>query len=185
MGGRGKRTPRLDHSSNKLRTSSVRKPTPVGWPMRCCSADRWGGTQRAMPGKPAPAVSGSQPAAGGATMIHRPPSGMGASTIVSKASFSTKNRRLRSWSRTQSVANSNRRKGCKSAALSDAARGASTPSGCAEGSIATDYSISSNGSRDGQCACQAGPASAFLEAQLAWSLGMHCWRFDSDSMFTK
>ena len=44
---------------------------------------------------------------------------------------------------TQSVTNSNRRKGCKSAALSAPAIGASTPSGLAAGSIARDYSTES------------------------------------------
>ena len=44
--GSGKWTPRLDHSSNKLRTSSVRKLNPVLWPMRWCSTDPSGGTTR-------------------------------------------------------------------------------------------------------------------------------------------
>ena len=142
MGGSGKRTPRLDHSSNTLRTSSVRKLNPVFWPMRWCSADPSAGTTRAIPGRPAPDVPGSQPRAVGATTTQRPPSGVGTSTMVSKYSFSRKNRRLRSWSRTQSVTKFNRRKGCKSAARSAAAWRPSTPSGCAECSIATDYSTS-------------------------------------------
>ena len=55
----------------------------------------FGWNYEGIPGRPAPVVPGSQPAAGGATTIHRPSSGVCTSTIASKFSFSTKNRRLR------------------------------------------------------------------------------------------
>lgn len=109
--------------------------------MRWYSGDPAGGTTMAIPASPAAAVPVSHPAAGGATTIHRPPSGVPTSTIASKSSVSMKNRRLRSWSRTHSVTKFNRRKGCRSAARSAAAWRPSTPPGGDEFSIATDYSI--------------------------------------------
>src|SRR5215469_1033304 len=56
MGGSGKQIPCLDHSWNRLRTSSVRKLIPAVWPMRWCSGDPSGGTTMVIPVKPVPAV---------------------------------------------------------------------------------------------------------------------------------
>jgi hypothetical protein len=66
IGGSLKRTPCFDHSSNIARTSSVRKPSPVFWPMRWDSTNPSGGTTSAMPGRPV----------GGVTMIQRPSPGV-------------------------------------------------------------------------------------------------------------
>src|SRR5439155_6745539 len=65
IGGIEKRTPRLDHSSNTLCTSSVRKLNPVFCTIRWCSGDPSAVTSRAIPGKAEPTAQVNQPAAGG------------------------------------------------------------------------------------------------------------------------
>src|SRR5262249_45827572 len=60
-----KTDPCFDHSSKTARTTSVKNPTPVFWPMRLTSSDPSRGATSAIPGRPV----------GGVAMIQRPTSG--------------------------------------------------------------------------------------------------------------
>src|SRR5258707_15755409 len=92
-GGVEKRTPRLDHSRNLEVTSSVTKTTFVERPISLCCSELGLGTTRERMAEPS----------GGATATQRSPDCRRVSYATWKPSWSTKKRRLRSWSRTNTL----------------------------------------------------------------------------------
>src|SRR6266436_7962850 len=96
-----KRTPRFDHSWNLAVTSSVTKTTCVARPMSLYCAESGVGAMSDRMAAPS----------GGATPTQRSPDCTRVSKATLKPSWSTKKRRLRSWSRTKTLTQWRRRWG--------------------------------------------------------------------------